>query len=1425
MKRTTLTILLLLNLLITFAQSKPVTVLVTLTPPYSPFLNEYAATTTSRLQVTLIVNDSRMINYPVKLQMFVEKPGSGVAMRTAEYAAIPPILLNGGMTEVLSGASLSQYFLAQNNVFTGFDQAQYLQTGRIPDGQYRIGFRVVDAQRSDVLLSNLTYSQPGWFLLNDPPQLNLPQNLNEVEVQNIQDVKLEWYPRHLGSMNSSFATSYQVELFALRVPGLHPQQVALSLPPDYMAITNQNYFRLSQDKFLLEPGIQYAWRVKAMAANDFTLFQNNGYSEVFSFVYGSLCPVPQNTDADVKGTEAAEILWDYNPQPSSWEVRFRLKDEEDAIWHTRQTNNNSVLLSEILSPATGYEYQVKAICSNTESEYSSIKSFNTAVFVPPVNFDCGKKDTAGQVTNFTPKLQLSPGDMIYNGEFPVKLTEVEGGSGSFTGKGRMRIPMLANIQINMQFTDLKVNELNQVFGGEMVSVYNEDSPFFIEDLSDYWGEGDQIGNVITGQDSAAIILTYEVTDPGDLEITIDGDNVVITSGGNTTYADVDDAGSGTTIVDSEGNIFSVDVDDNGNTTVTQVGTSGGSGTSGSDYNDNADTYNQLDNKTTVTFYNNGKWAFDERNPEYEGSLFDSEYEKIGDYYVPWKLVPLGKADKIKARVTSGTIEDPEKLKFLTPTGTEFFAKYENGEYLLEVIGARERDGIELYAIYMPDDTTKISVGKLKIASYPRLDMKVKLVPMGDFHIDGIISENILNEIYNPYYIHWHITIDSEFTNTSWDEGNDGLQGTGSEFYSMFTPEMRALNTAYTEERGVDEKSLYLFIFPDGNSEGNLMGDMPLKSRFGYIFNADGADTRKITQTVAHELGHGAFQLKHTFSDKYGIDQNTTQNLMDYASGTELVKYQWDVVHDPQNKLFNWSQDEEEGQAAITQTINDFYLMYRIGVTTPNYCGKVNKNPCSYQLYDNEELNIELRNKYKINNRSVSLSWYENGVEVTGTDLVTNNDADPKYKVPKKIFKLKRSAGTYKVELKLSYYATYTNGTRKLKWSNKTVAILNIVVKPVPKFAIRDITTQPNAIYNNGDTYPTNLAIAQTLNFEAVESLDNGKTWNVISIPVIWNDDASQTNTNFTYVSTKIGTEEIYFQANNNSVGLKINTPQPPQAFNAGYKINATNTNATNEPYDFVSNALNTIKTTDPNMYNFLKNYQIEINPVPDTDPTWVANAPVVPGGTTNGFASNNYFKVASFVFHNSLILKNNGYNFDIPIYKKVATDAERKPLETAINSGKPNLSCNIYTNLYHTDKTKVDNAIKNKSTAGLIFSSLSYKLTDAQALTYMTPNNIQQVYINTSNITYVLNNKKQKAYTRLLAHELGHLYYTLKFMVSWYKWAEILSKAEINYPFNYIDFTAPNGTKYIYCSKGAGHEYWNPSGQTACNKENMYPAP
>jgi hypothetical protein len=39
----------------------------------------------------------------------------------------------------------------------------------------------------------------------------------------------------------------------------------------------------------------------------------------------------------------------------------------------------------------------------------------------------------------------------------------------------------------------------------------------------------------------------------------------------------------------------------------------------------------------------------------------------------------------------------------------------------------------------------------------------------------------------------------------------------------------------------------------------------------------------------------------------------TANLMDYAGGTDLWKYQWDLIHNPESIVFAWAQDEEEGE--------------------------------------------------------------------------------------------------------------------------------------------------------------------------------------------------------------------------------------------------------------------------------------------------------------------------------------------------------------------------------------------------------------------------------------------------------------------------------------------------------------------------------
>ncbi len=219
------------------------------------------------------------------------------------------------------------------------------------------------------------------------------------------------------------------------------------------------------------------------------------------------------------------------------------------------------------------------------------------------------------------------------------------------------------------------------------------------------------------------------------------------------------------------------------------------------------------------------------------------------------------------------------------------------------------------------------MGKLNVASYNIITQKLALVPIGDASISADDIKTQLDEIYLPYGIVWEVRKEEAFTETSWG-GDDGKLDAGeSGFFSAYTDEMKALNSAFAEERTVDDEEIYLFVF---NSEaanvesGVLLGDMPISSQFGYIFNPDGESIAP--KTIAHELGHGMFLLKHTFASTYGIDQGTTDNLMDYSTGTELVKQQWDAIYDPQLTLFAWLQDDEDG-AYTTDGINKNTLVF------------------------------------------------------------------------------------------------------------------------------------------------------------------------------------------------------------------------------------------------------------------------------------------------------------------------------------------------------------------------------------------------------------------------------------------------------------------------------------------------------------------
>ncbi len=75
--------------------------------------------------------------------------------------------------------------------------------------------------------------------------------------------------------------------------------------------------------------------------------------------------------------------------------------------------------------------------------------------------------------------------------------------------------------------------------------------------------------------------------------------------------------------------------------------------------------------------------------------------------------------------------------------------------------------------------------------------------------------------------------------------------------------------------------------------------MPLKRQFGFAFNpVPGAQAR----TIAHELGHGIFGLKHPF-DEYNFPKGSTDLLMDYGTGTEFTHMDWQKMHAPGSGIY------------------------------------------------------------------------------------------------------------------------------------------------------------------------------------------------------------------------------------------------------------------------------------------------------------------------------------------------------------------------------------------------------------------------------------------------------------------------------------------------------------------------------------------
>ena len=226
-----------LLLLITFlnfkqqsnAQVFPAEALFTLTPPFPVYLSDYAKPSGNNISVRLLFRDFNLGTRNIRLRFSISGQNF-VVSNLPNNINLPQFSLTAGVPLNLSQADIYAYFLAEN---LDISPNQYGQA--FPEGVYKFGVEIIDALTNRPL-SGVLASPPFWFVVNEPPFLNLPLNNAKIIASNPQNVIFQWTPR----TKQAASIEYEFSLTELFVPfGFEGnlQNIFLSQPAYYQTTT------------------------------------------------------------------------------------------------------------------------------------------------------------------------------------------------------------------------------------------------------------------------------------------------------------------------------------------------------------------------------------------------------------------------------------------------------------------------------------------------------------------------------------------------------------------------------------------------------------------------------------------------------------------------------------------------------------------------------------------------------------------------------------------------------------------------------------------------------------------------------------------------------------------------------------------------------------------------------------------------------------------------------------------------------------------------------------------------------------------------------------------------------------------------------------------------------------------------------------
>ena len=872
------------------AQTYPVQVVPMLTPPYSSKIADYANPMANRVQLQLITTDLSVQNRSV--QLYVEIKGNGLTAASAPVlSGVSPLRINGGEILRLTNAELASYFQLRN--LQGITSQQY--TSALPDGMYSFCFRVKD------VLSNRWLSQShcaiAYLMLNDPPILNIPTDNEQVAVTDFQNIIFSWTPRQINATN----ITYSFELREILDPTLDPRfafEVSRRiLKEDDLRMTT---FVYDVSKPNLIPGRRYVWRVRAISTGGLaenSVFKNNGYSEVHTFVYAVNCSKPLFLLSEQQGKSRTKLLWQGHTLHQKYHIQYRKKNVEGAQWFETFTRNTQTLIADL--EAGEYEFRVGASCKGerygiTPSYvYSDIQTFKIEKTpnTTEQGYNCGivPKIT---ITNQKPLNSLVTNEVFTAGDFAVTLLEVSGSNGVFSGKGFIKVPYLNDTKLAVEFENVKINSDYQLTDGVVKTTYDAD-----------WKNVQFIENLIgQGKKSNEINVPFEIdkveTRNGEIVVTgKDGRKEVFPFGGNdsTVKGKVTTTTNGVTSTQEK--IYHIDKDGKVSEpqTVAQGGKPTKENTNGVSKNGEATVLTAKGIEVTFENTADSKYAY-----EVPTKAYSKDYQKMDGKYIPFKAVVKDETEPFLAKVhiTDKNIS-ADSLIFKTDKGALIESKRVEGsdDFLLTLKGFHSFAVEQVQATIKQGKKYQIA-GVFNLVHLSPKTAKVTLIPTAE---NLTIDVEKVKAIYSKVGVTLDITWAAPFDISPYL--TNGVLETKDVFGDLtdYSPSQQALINAYKATEKVANDTYYVFITNAKSSTGQG-GYMALGGQFGFVFD-------QTERTLAHELGHGIFKLAHPFKKK---QQGNVPSLMDYTSDEALLFADWKQINDPAFKIGIF-QGQEEGE--------------------------------------------------------------------------------------------------------------------------------------------------------------------------------------------------------------------------------------------------------------------------------------------------------------------------------------------------------------------------------------------------------------------------------------------------------------------------------------------------------------------------------